>query len=339
VKKYKIKYILVGPNEIAGIGTVLTKAFNKIGIRATKISFKKHPFGYSTGLYLNLENKSRFIRWLILIFNFIKSIFLYDSFLFIFGTTLLPHNLDLPILKILDKKTGMIFCGCDIRCRDMVLKEKHKYSLCEECQQKCDCEQKRRKIRLIEKYVDVILSQPGYSQLVSRKYEYSWAPIDLDEWRVNLVNHEIPTLVHAPSQREKKGTKYILGAVERLRRENYKFDFILLEKLPHHKVKDYLKDSDIVIDQLLGGWHGIFAIEAMALGKPVLCYIREDLRKYSPEIPVFSTSPENIYENLKSLIEKPNLRQDLGKKGRRYVEKYHDSKKIAKEIIKIYTNL
>jgi len=100
-----------------------------------------------------------------------------------------------------------------------------------------------------------------------------------------------------------------------------------VEKLPHHKVKDYLRNSDIVIDQLLMGWHGVFALEAMASGKPVLCYIREDLKKYSPELPILSTSPENIYGNLKLLIEKPNLRQELRRKGRKYVEKYHDSKK------------
>ena len=338
-RKDGIKNILIGPNEVAGIGYTLTQAFNKIGFKTTKISFKKHPFGYPTGLYLNLEGKNKILRWLILISNFIKSLFLYDFFVFIFGTTLLPRNLDLPILKFFGKKTAMIFCGCDIRCRDLILKEERKYSVCQECRQECDCEQKRRKIKRIEKYIDVVFSQPDYSQLLSREYEYLWVPIDLDEWQINFVNHKTQIIVHAPSQREKKGTKYILGAVERLRRENYKFDFILLEKLPHHKVKDYLRNSDIVIDQLLMGWHGVFALEAMAWGKPVLCYIREDLKKYSPELPIISTSPENIYENLKLLIEKSNLRQELGRKGRKYVEKYHDSKKIAQKIIDIFENI
>ena len=338
MRKKKIRRILVGPNEVAGIGNVLAEAFNKIGIKATKISFRKHPFGYPSGLYLNLEDKNKFLRWFILISNFIKSLFLYDSFLFIFGTTLLPYNLDLPILKILGKKTGMIFCGCDIRCRDTVLKERRQYSVCKECHQECDCEQKRKKIRRIEEYVNIIFSQPDYSQLLSREYKYIWMPIDLDEWQVNFVNHTIPIIVHAPSHREKKGTKYILEVIEKLKKESYKFKFILLENLPHQKVKNYLKNSDIVVDQLLMGWHGVLAIEAMASGKPVLCYIRRDFKKYSPGIPILSTTPKNIYDNLKLLLENSKLRQKLGKRGREYVEKYHDSKKITQQIIKFFKN-
>ena len=65
-KKRTIKTILVGPHEISGIGATLVRAFNKIGIEATKISFKKHFFGYPPGLYLDFENKNRFSGYILL---------------------------------------------------------------------------------------------------------------------------------------------------------------------------------------------------------------------------------------------------------------------------------
>jgi len=39
--------------------------------------------------------------------------------------------------------------------------------------------------------------------------------------------------------------------------------------------------------------------------------------------------------NLKMLLENPKLRQELGEKGRKYVEKYHDARKIANQILRL----
>jgi len=35
------------------------------------------------------------------------------------------------------------------------------------------------------------------------------------------------------------------------------------------------------------------------------------------------------------LLENPKLRQELGEKGRKYVEKYHDARKIANQILRL----
>ena len=338
VKNYKIKHLFVGPVEISGVANIFKKSFDKFKIKNTQLTFKDHPFHYSSDKCLNISNKPRIVAVFLLLTNFIKSIFLYDSFFFIFGNSLLPWNLDLPILKILRKKTIMMFCGCDIRCRELILKEKRKYSACKECQIECDLKVKKRKANWIQKYIDVIFSQPEYSQLIS-KYQYIYVPIDLKEWKVNFINNEIPVIIHAPTDGKIKGTKYVLRAIEKLKKENYKFKFVLLEKISNKEIKKQIENCDIVVDQLLLGWHGIFAIEAMAVGKPTLCHIREDLRKRSLEIPILSTNPNNIYDNLKLLIENPELRLELGKKGRQYVEKYHDAERVAQKILKTFKEI
>ena len=234
----------------------------------------------------------------------------------------------------------MLFCGDDIRDCELVLKEKPKYSVCNIKEHyEYSILTRKRRIRIVkyfQKYADFIVSHPEYSQLLYKKYDYFWVPIDLKEYSLSLRKNKIPIIVHAPSNRAFKGTQYLIEIIKRLKEEGYIFEFVLLENLPNKEIKKRLQGCDIVVDQLLNGWHGKFSVEAMACGKPVLCYIRDDFRKYSPELPILSTNPDNLYKNLKFLIENPNERLQLGKKGREYVEKYHDSIKIAKKLIEYY---
>lgn len=322
----KIKNLLIAPGEIGGIGLTLNKNFKKRGIKSVLLTYEKHAFNYLSDECLNLQDRPKIVQVFIVMTNFIKSLFLYDSFLFIFNS-LLPWNLDLPILKLFGKKIGVIFCGCDIR---------YPCHLNKECTLKINIIKKKWRAKIFQRYADFIFSQPEYSQLLSRKYEYFFSPVDLDEWTANFISNKVPVIVHAPSDREVKGTKYVLEVIEKLKKNGYKFKFILLEKIPYREMKNSLKNCDIVIDQLLLGWHGLLATEAMALGKPVLGYIREDLKKYSPELPIVSVSKSSLYENLKSLILNPKLCLELGKKGRDYAEKYHNSSKIASKIINLY---
>ena len=135
-----------------------------------------------------------------------------------------------------------------------------------------------------------------------------------------------------------KGTKYVLEAIEQLKKE-YVFDFILVENKSNKEAYEIYKDADIIIDQLLLESHGVLAVECMALGKPVLCRMDEKLMKYYDGIPILNTDPEYLYYNLKLLLENPELRIELGKKGRKYVEEVHDSRKIAQRLLHIYEGL
>ena len=55
------------------------------------------------------------------------------------------------------------------------------------------------------------------------------------------------------------------------------------------------------------------------------------------ECPVVSTSPENLIENLRILITNPDLRREIGRASRLYVEKYQGfeaGKYLFGEVIK-----
>ena len=83
-------------------------------------------------------------------------------------------------------------------------------------------------------------------------------------------------IVHAPSKREGKGTQAVLDAIEALQREGAPIDLDLIEGVPHAEARQRYAAADLVIDQVRLGWYGLTSIEAMALGKPVVCHLDPD---------------------------------------------------------------
>ena len=122
-----------------------------------------------------------------------------------------------------------------------------------------------------------------------------------------------------------------LNSRGRLPSRSYSVSYTHLEA-----IKVYQK-ADIIVDQLLAGTYGVFALEGMAMGKPVITYITEEMKKTLPgSLPIVSANPDNIKEKLEMLIQDGQLRRKLGKEGRVYVEAYHDYKKNAKLLGRIY---
>jgi glycosyltransferase involved in cell wall biosynthesis len=98
------------------------------------------------------------------------------------------------------------------------------------------------------------------------------------------------------------------------------------------------EDADLVVDQLLVGWYGGLAVEAMALERPVVAYLREEDLGFLPpdmraELPVVSAEPATIYDVLKALLTtRRGELADLGRRGRAFVCRWHDPLRIAEEL-------
>jgi hypothetical protein len=80
----------------------------------------------------------------------------------------------------------------------------------------------------------------------------------------------------------------------------------------------------------------------MALGKPVICFIREKDLVYVPslmaeELPIIRSNPLDIYETLVNLESRSRTSlREMGKSSRIFVEKWHDSNEITNEILECY---
>jgi glycosyltransferase involved in cell wall biosynthesis len=138
-------------------------------------------------------------------------------------------------------------------------------------------------------------------------------------------------VVHAPNHRGIKGTEFVIDAVQKLQAEGLRIELRLLENLQNHEVRRILgEEADILVEQLIGTGHGLNAIEGMASGLPTISNLEDDaymtpLRRWSyfSECPLVSATPENLVEVLRKLVTRPELRHELGRAGRAYVEKYH----------------
>jgi hypothetical protein len=337
--------IFIGPTEIANIGAILANALGERGIRVTVVTWKVRPLmaGMKYDLVLDYPGLGPFRRRLTYLYHVLKFIAQHNAFIFLFGNSLLPYNLDLPILKLLGKKTVMWFLGDDIRHHESLeaaaKKASLKYyiSLDQGAGQRA-LKRKMRMIHMVEKYADHIISYPSFSQLLTREYETVRLPLDIRNIRYNSVPNPRPIVVHAPSDDKVKGTSYIIQAVERLKNEGHEFDFNLFRNTSNIKVRGTLSEADIAVDQLFATHGGMFALEAMAAGCAVLGGNIPEFSGHQPELPIMHTDPDNIYHNLKLILGNPELRRELGEKGRRYVEKYHDSSRIASNIIELLTS-
>lgn len=149
-------------------------------------------------------------------------------------------------------------------------------------------------------------------------------------------------IVHAPSHRGAKGTHHVIAAVAALSAEGLMVELDLVEGVPRDEVLRRIASADLIVDQLLAGWYGGFAVEAMALGRPVVCAIRRgDLRFVPPalahNLPVVEAWPDTLCEVLRDLVSGPRERlAALGAAGRRYVEQWHDPDLIARETAASY---
>lgn len=282
---------------------------------------------------------------------FISALFKYDVFHFHSETFLGSRSsLDLMILKLLGKKIVFQYWGCDIRLKTMAqLSEAH--STCDDCIRACQNSRKLRDNLTHLKYADFRVY--GGSDAIKMVPDALYVPlaIDLDYWRTADVipaEHRLPNadagavrILHpfqnASSRGDQKGTKFIKNAVEELKKEGHKIDFIFIDSVPYEAMKYYYQQADIVVVQLLMGTYSGVSVEAMAMGRPVVCYLNKDALRLMPkDNPIVNANPETIKEVLRKLIADKKLREEIGVKSRKHIEEHHDALKLAQQYIDLY---
>ena len=104
------------------------------------------------------------------------------------------------------------------------------------------------------------------------------------------------------------------------------------------------KRADIVVDQMHYLWHGVFTIESMAYGKPVVTHLDPEAvaqteEAFGVQVPIIRATKDDLVEKLRPLAESFELRKRLGEQGRAYVERVHDLDKVADRFIEIYASI
>ena len=274
--------------------------------------------------------------WLFLL-NFKK-----DVFIFYGGASFLPRGLDLVLFRLFGKTTIFYYMGNDVQGYEVSIR-KYKYTNMKYyfTSHKKGLRYDKRILNRLSthsKYAShQIVCAPCYSEFVHGSTLLPLV-INVDDYdAADSTTDSLITILHAPTDRLAKGTCYFETAVNRLIDEGYPIRKIIAEGLSHSDLKEAYKSCDIFVDQLITGWYGTASIEAMAFGKPVVCFLRESYREYCDyydAIPIINADPETIYSILEDLICSPAKLKDAALASRSFVEEYHSQSYVVPRLKK-----
>jgi glycosyltransferase involved in cell wall biosynthesis len=302
------------PVNIAGVPWANVQSLRRKGVDAKLVVFERGRLHPEADVALDRPQGflgRQWVQWK----AFARLLPKTDLFHFYFGLTLVPKSLQFPILRAAGKKSVYHYLGSDIRGKT---REQLAYG-------------KRAGAEIVGSY-DAIRWVP--------EAEVIPPGIDLSGFTPHPPSdRERPLVVHAPSNRGKKGTEHVVAACAEL-----PVDLEIVEGLHHDEAKRRYEAADIIVDQLNAGWYGLFAIESMALGKPVVTYLHDEAVRrteeaFGIEVPVVSASADTLVKRLRPLVDSAEKRRRIGAASRAYVEHVHDVDKLADRLLSVYARL
>jgi glycosyltransferase involved in cell wall biosynthesis len=171
---------------------------------------------------------------------------------------------------------------------------------------------------------------------------------DLEFYNRDFTESAPLRVLHAPNHRTIKGTDFFIKAIEELKSEGHPIELVLIQGKSNSEVLEEMSNVDVVADQLIVGWYAMFALEAMSMGKPVICYLRKDLVELYlssgnleslEEIPHINSSFLEVKNNLLKVLNGEISLRARSLKGMEFVNKYHSLEYIGEIFHKINLSL
>ena len=315
----------------AGVASNISKKQKELGMKSKVLVFhdEKYDFGADDVIEIRPPFAGKLGKFTIVfeafqrlrVFRGIVSGF--DVIHFHFGSVLHVPNpnflngIDLPLWKMQGKRVIMHFHGSDIRWKGVP--------------------------QFYQKFADeIVVSTPDLIEWAPAEATWIPLPIPVDSLEPNYPEPKESDpirIVHAPTNRKVKGTKFVVDAVEKLISKGYDIDFQIIENLPHSRALELYSFADIIVDWVNPdyGLFGMFGKEAMALGKPVIASISPTLEKHLPDgCPIVKADPDSLETELENLIENRTSLETIGQKSRKYVERIYDVNKLIREYNSLY---
>lgn len=331
--------VLHAPAEIAGQSSVLARALRGLGVEAHSLAYNPGFPQYRPDEMRPYDDQPPLPRYLGYLASTLRNLGRWDIYHFHFGRTLIPpHNFDLPLHGALGKRVVFHYHGCDVRDRAHMLAT-HARATCSECDPFCHPSRQKRILASAARFADAeLVSTPDLHESATRARHLPVA-LDLADYPFTPPRGRPKLVVHAPTHRLIKGTRYVEAAFEALRPRFPDVRFETVERKPWAELREILAGADVVVDQLFMGWYGMVAVEAMALGKPVLCFIRDDFEALLTDCPLVRCAREDLVERLAETLSDSTDRGVLGERGRAYAEREHAAPVIAGRLLELYRSL
>jgi glycosyltransferase involved in cell wall biosynthesis len=340
--------VFVGPVEIAGYYSGLAEALRGTGLDVVLVDLARHPFRYAppsrsrwpvrlaSATRARLEaattNRWRRFGWFVA-YTLSRAVLTawalarFDVFIFGFGETLLSRR-DLPLLRLAHKRMIFVFNGSDAR-PSYVDGAEMAPSLARTVDDAIRlARRKKARIRQIERYADVIVSQPAFSHFFERPvvdFFRVGIPWTLSAAGVAGRDGDAIRILHSPSNPEVKGSDRIRSTIDALRAAGHRLELIELRGVPNDEVRAEIERADFVIDQIYSDAPMVgFATEAAAAGRPAIVggYAWSDLERIYPGAampPVEACLPDHLAEAVLRLATDGAYRRALGDRAQAFV--------------------
>ena len=361
---------------------VLRNEFRKIGWKAdvyVPAGFPERFLFESTGIIREKRYEDNRPKWNYVVGaqNFLRFIWISRKYRYQvhYGSLVHPYFIELPrflnrvvgdefhlglwILRLMRKKLIYSPSGCrdeEVRSEFELL---DKGAVCRNCgfSDRCHDSNIIPNLDRANRYAHISIGYGIFapSRLTVRSMRYK--SIDLEVWKP--MNHSNTStakkirVVHSHSLESRsavglniKGSPMIVEIMRRIETEIPHVEFVEVTGLKSKDMIHEQQEADIIIDQLRYGWWGSTGIEAMALGKVLVCYVRPSwkanfLRNYPEysDLPVVSANVDDFYDVMFELLNNDEMINDLKIRSRLFAEAHYDPSKNVHELVKVLTAL
>lgn len=338
------------PTSIGNNAWALSRGERALGVHSDTLVTQASYLGYPADSVIDLSRpRTALGRWYLLLEAFLSVRARYDVFHFNWGSSLFTmrglnlQHLELPFYP----ETAALFAtynGCDARQKSPTLARGGisacEYCVVQDCGPSLDSSRKegilkmeRHAQRLWALNPDLLTFLPAQR---SGFLPYAVPLVEKARPHRSEPRHGL-RIAHAPTNREIKGTAFLLKAVENINRRNSDaIELILVEGKSHAEAMEIYDAADVVVDQLLIGWYGAFAVETMMMGKPVIARIdAHDARAVPASMreellqAVIHADPDTIEAVLEGLLISPASLAAHAQACFEYARRWHDPVYVA----------
>lgn len=371
------KKILIGMVEIADFNRKLCEGLKSRGLNYDFITYTPHSFGYGgetrspvlvrwasavSNLRSNVSKNIAVQSFFLLFEMFFRSLWAlnaivrYDVFIFSFGKSLLPGNLDLPILKLLSKTVisnialgsesrpayinGATFSKDGVPPKPKTLRR--------------SASKAKKMVTRHQKYATYVVGAPFSTSHFSSSPFINWFSLGFpsnyseqpstsnDGARADLdLERKSTRILHSPSHPAMKGTERIREVINRLKNKGYDIDFIEIHGRRFSEVLKEIQMCDFVVDQVfsdtpLAG----FAKESAWFAKPAVVggyglralkgLVEDDMWP-----PSAICHPDDLEVEIERLIVDIKYRKSLGQRACDFVTTKWHTEQVASRYLRM----
>ncbi|TDC54401.1 glycosyltransferase [Jiangella ureilytica] len=161
-----------------------------------------------------------------------------------------------------------------------------------------------------------------------------WLPVvvDVDDLATDrpVLERRLPVVLHAPSRGVLKGSAVADPVLSDLQDRGL-IEYRRVEGVAHPELMAQVRDSDIVVDQLLLGSYGVMACEAMAAGRVTVGHVAGHVRAAIPaELPLIEATPDDLGAVVERLVAEREPAVKAAAAGPDFVRRFHDGRASAR---------